>query len=132
MDHLMRFFTAIGQNFITEAQRLDASGDRAGALEAYHRSERASALGLEAAAKVAPYIHARIAEAHDQAPAEVMIKGGLRDASVPADELPVERLAPEQKVAPPPPQSELPLLEAIPIEPGTADKPGPKRWKVDI
>jgi hypothetical protein len=129
MDQIMRFFAGIGQKFLQEAQRLDESGDRAGALDSYHRSERATALAMESAKAVAPYVHPRLSEAHDAAPSEVMIKGGLLAADAPADELPLFRLAPANQLAPPPVERPTIDLEASPVE---SDKPGPKRWKVEI
>jgi hypothetical protein len=129
MDHLMRFFVGIGRQFLEEAQRLNASGNRSAAIEMYSRAERAQTIGLEAAKAVSPYVHARLSEAHDAAPAEVMIKGGLLAADAPVDELPLFRLAPSNQLAPPPPERPTIDLEAQPVE---SHKPGPKRWKVEI
>jgi hypothetical protein len=132
MTEMMQFFVGVSRKFLGEAQRLESVGNMTGALEAWHRSERASAVALEAAKAVSPYVHARLSEAHDQAPAEIAIRGGLRAADAPVDELPLFKLSTTpQVVAPPPAPSDKPVidLEAQPIESGTS---GPKRWKIDL
>jgi hypothetical protein len=128
MDGLMKLFTGIGQKFLSEAHRLDQAGDRAGALEAFHRAQSASSLGLEAAAKVAPYVHPRLSEAHDAAPSEVKIRGGLLTQDAAEDDLPLFKLVPNQ-VAPRPPPSEKPVID---LQPEPADSATPRRWKVEI
>jgi hypothetical protein len=111
MEDGMRFFARASLDFLKEARRLELAGDRRGALEAWQRSERARIASIEAAARLAPYCHARLESIptidHDASTIKITIEGGIPDNAMPA---------PPKTDAPPPAAAEAPMRDFMRIE----------------